>query len=545
MKKILTTMLPSLLLALQLASAASASSTVQVQADSSSKQIVIEGTSDANQQVTVFVANPDGGIDYLDQIQADSTGHYQFSYKSRGGYGQYSVSVGGTGTNTPVKTNFLLSDATPTTPSTPTPNDDKPTSSFPPSNSDNVIITREKGSNGIEVAKVSVPAKALADGLSKAKELANGGQPIFKIEVKDAGSVKVELPAASIFDAGKTVPNGIISIQGKYAAYELPVSAIDVSKIAQSLGVGLKDMKLMVRIDPVSDAAITTIQGSASHNSTKLLTSPVEFSLIVEAGGKQQEITSFNSFVSRSLELPTAPNLSLTTGVWFDPDTGDAKFVPTELKTFDGKYQAIIKRKGNSAYGVIEYSKTFGDITGHWAQKDIELMASKLVLKGVTDETFAPENRVTRAEFATLLVRALGLADNPKAAAFSDVNGGDWYAGYIGAAVEAGLVSGFDNHTFHPNENITREQMATMVASAIRVAGVSVDVVGKQDTLLATFKDRGAISGWAASSIAQSVKAGVIQGMADREFMPSDTASRAQAAVMLKRMLQYVNFLNE
>jgi hypothetical protein len=124
------------------------------------------------------------------------------------------------------------------------------------------------------------------------------------------------------------------------------------------------------------------------------------------------------------------------------------------------------------------------------------------------------------------------------------VKSSDWYAGAIGAAVQAKLIEGFSNNSFKPNDTITREQMAVMVARAIHAAGKTSDVSGKQNEILAKFQDKASISSWAQAAVAESVKANIISGMTEETFVPSANASRAQAVVMLKRFMQYANFIN-
>jgi hypothetical protein len=174
-------------------------------------------------------------------------------------------------------------------------------------------------------------------------------------------------------------------------------------------------------------------------------------------------------------------------------------------------------------------------------ERGIFILASKMVVSGTTDTSFAPDNNITRAEFAALLVRSLALTSDAAAASFNDVHATDWFAGSIGAAVKAKLVSGYEDGSFKPNAPITREQMAVMVAKAISAAGKTA---ASQTDLLNKFNDNSQISDWAKASVSQSVQAGIITGMTDTTFVPAANASRAQAAVMLKRLLQYAQFIN-
>ncbi|MFD0680627.1 MULTISPECIES: S-layer homology domain-containing protein [unclassified Paenibacillus] len=210
------------------------------------------------------------------------------------------------------------------------------------------------------------------------------------------------------------------------------------------------------------------------------------------------------------------------------------------MKVNGGVTGVTIKRPGNSIYAIVESGKTFADLNGHWAKSDIDLLASKLVVDGTTATSFAPQSPITRAEFATLLTRALGLNEG-NSTAYSDVSANDWYAGSVSAASKAGLVAGFEDGSFRPSANITREQMAVMVSRAIGLAGKKVDSDAKA---LAVFTDSKAINSWASSAVAQSVNAGIINGKSADAFMPNEHASRAEAAVMLKRLLQFVEFMN-
>src|SRR5690606_2110853 len=115
----------------------------------------------------------------------------------------------------------------------------------------------------------------------------------------------------------------------------------------------------------------------------------------------------------------------------------------------------------------------FADIQGHWAQADIETLASKFIVYGVSDTEFAPGKEVTRAEFTALLVRALGLSSSAQRteSRFVDVDEHAWYAQVVETAVEAGLAQGKGANHYAPNEEMTRAQVAVMVSSAMKLAG--------------------------------------------------------------------------
>jgi hypothetical protein len=157
---------------------------------------------------------------------------------------------------------------------------------------------------------------------------------------------------------------------------------------------------------------------------------------------------------------------------------------------------------------------------------------------------FAPDNKVTRAEFATIIVKALGLTPDASKASFSDVRAGAWYAGAVGAAAEAGIIKGYANGTFKPNAYVTREEVAAMVVQALKVAGQDTAVTDAEITQhLAQFKDGAKIASWAKSAVAAAAKYGIIKGDNKGAFTPVNNSTRAESAVMVKKMLTKAGFI--
>ncbi|MDR6553159.1 polysaccharide lyase family 8 super-sandwich domain-containing protein [Paenibacillus qinlingensis] len=215
-------------------------------------------------------------------------------------------------------------------------------------------------------------------------------------------------------------------------------------------------------------------------------------------------------------------------------DTQSASSTPTRT----------MLRNGNSIYAIAESHKTFSDLVEHWARTDIELLASKQIVHGVTKMNFAPERSMTRAEFVALLIRGLGLPEELKATHFTDITREDWFAGAIGAAVKAGLIDGYVDGTFQPEGTITREQMAVLIVRAMRIVRGTEQAAVTLAQALSRFSDRNAISDWAAAAVDEAVATNILSGVSDTEFEPLAEATRAQATVILKRMLQQLNFIN-
>ncbi|MGU3568498.1 S-layer homology domain-containing protein [Paenibacillus sp. D51F] len=396
---------------------------------------------------------------------------------------------------------------------------------------------------GHPVTVVAPDAAALAEALAKAAKQDNhGAAPVVYIafDGKAGQTVRFDLPLSALKDAAAGT---LVSFQTVEGEYSLPLSVLDLAAIAKQLGASTADITLQITIDPAGNDLNSSIKKSAATIGASQLGGAIGFSMSAAAGGKAVELNEFGStYVSRTLVVTGIQNGDHATVALYDPQTGTFSFVPALFaKQADGTTKISFKRTGNSIYAVLTADKSFGDLNGHWAKSDVELLASKLVVNGAAAGKFAPNSSITRAEFAALLVRSLGLSPDAAAAAFSDVAASDWHAGVVGAAVKAKLTEGFADGSFKPNDTISRQQMAVMIGRAMTFAQGSA--AASASSSLDGFKDKAGIAGWARASVAQAVDAGIITGMTADSFAPAAKASRAQAAVMLKRFLQHAGLI--
>ncbi|MDF9409024.1 MAG: Cellulosome-anchoring protein precursor [Pelotomaculum sp. PtaB.Bin013] len=172
--------------------------------------------------------------------------------------------------------------------------------------------------------------------------------------------------------------------------------------------------------------------------------------------------------------------------------------------------------------------EALNDIAGHWAEASIKKLVALGCISGYPDGSFKPDNNITRAEFATILVKAFKL-DNKGGKIFADT-AAHWAKDYIAAAAANGVVNGYDAGAFGPDDLITREQMAVMVVKAAKLATES-----SQGT---SFKDSSAISPWAAGAVAVAARNGVIKGYPDDIFLPQGRATRAEAVTVIVNVLK-------
>lgn len=217
-------------------------------------------------------------------------------------------------------------------------------------------------------------------------------------------------------------------------------------------------------------------------------------------------------------------------GGTYDPDNGAVGF---QVEHFS-KY-ALLEAVPQTPEKVV-----FNDIIGHWARSEIEYMAAAGYVDGVGENQFSPETKITRAEFTAILVRLAGLEPGAEAAeCFADVPADAWYRGLVGAAARAGLVLGASENSFAPDELVTREQMAVILVRFMTKNDAAAPAAEAGEAgLLSGFGDSGEISFWARTSVAQAVKGDLMAGRDAGRFAPRGGATRAEATVVLYRALQ-------
>lgn len=369
-----------------------------------------------------------------------------------------------------------------------------------------------------------------ADWLAEQRK--NGDRLVVQAPENVGGRLEIRLPLAALADGGE---RAALSVESPSGAYTLPL------QLLRNGGAADAGSQVLIVIEKAGLALAERMKTAAAAVGADLLVEGVHFQVWIEKDGASIPFTDFGStYVERSLPLPSSYDAKRITGVWYDTDAAKFRFVPTRIVAMNGEARAMLRRPGNSVYAVAALDRQFADLEGHWAKADVELLASKLILNGMTPETFGPELSVTRAQFATMLVQALSLAEAADAAAFTDVGSGDWYAGAVGSAVKAGLIAGYTDGSFQPDRNITREEMAVIAARAMAFAGGEPSPAG---TSVAGFGDAADIADWAADAVALVSDAGVMGAMPDGRFSGREYASRAQAAVVLKRLLQTVDFI--
>lgn len=211
---------------------------------------------------------------------------------------------------------------------------------------------------------------------------------------------------------------------------------------------------------------------------------------------------------------------------------GQATAVPNGR--YDVKSSSVVFETTEfSTYAVAHVSKSFADVQKVlWVKQAVEAMAARDIIQGISDDSFAPAASITRADFITLLVRALELqSPGTNTASFSDVQPDAYYAQAVAIAKELGIAAGFEDNTFKPSSSISRQDMMVLTAKALKAAGKPSTGNGN----LASYSDAAGISAYALDSVASLVGTGIVNGK-DGKIAPADPLTRAEAAIILYRI---------
>ncbi|MEK8215878.1 S-layer homology domain-containing protein [Paenibacillus sp. FSL L8-0463] len=324
----------------------------------------------------------------------------------------------------------------------------------------------------------------------------------------------------------------------KVSTVEVPLSEVIVdaatAKGIANMGVTYNSLTVTIPMAQFSTEVALTVTTAADTTVTsitklKLASSVYDFGFTV----KNVPTTTFKQPLT--IKLP----LKDTTGL--DKELlSVAKVVYSNLQfqggVLDGEY-IVEPRDTFSSYAVLENKVSFSDIAKvqAWAGRQIQVVAAKGAIEGIGNGKFAPKNNVTRAEFAKMLVRALNLENSTATESFTDVSSTAWYAPYVAVAAEKGIIQGRTSTTFDPTATITRAEMATLISRALKLTHPDA----KTDaSALSKFSDAAKISATLKDGVAFAASNNLVIGDAGK-FNPTNTASRAEAAVIIYRTINF------
>ncbi len=223
--------------------------------------------------------------------------------------------------------------------------------------------------------------------------------------------------------------------------------------------------------------------------------------------------------------------------------TADSTLYADGIELFDGELRYRVMGSGVYSTEEVIYVTADGNLfrdvpTTQWYADEINRSVNLGLFKGVGDYKFEPEESLTRAMFVTLLYRLAGMkgadVSYEAPADFTDI-AEDWYVDSLSWGQEKGIVQGYGDGTFRPDNAIDREEMCVMLARALTLLGAELPV-GEL-----TFDDSNLVSDWATEAVAGMTALGIVQGNGDNTFRPQRTALRAHAAALLLRTYEYLS----
>ncbi|WCN37300.1 cadherin-like beta sandwich domain-containing protein [Aneurinibacillus uraniidurans] len=389
--------------------------------------------------------------------------------------------------------------------------------------------------NGQTVTTVAVDAKKLEEKLA-----AEGQHIVITIPVNTKNDVVVgELTGQMVKNMEQK--QAVVEIKTENATYTLPAQQINIDAISDQVGKGvaLQDIKIHIEIAKPTAETMKVVENAAAKGKFTIVAPPLNFTVTGTYGDRTIDVAKFNAYVERTIAIPDGvdPN-KITTAIVVDSD-GTVRHVPTKVVAIDGKYYVKVNSLTNSTYSVVWHPVAFQDVEHHWAKATVNDMGSRMVIGGVRNDKFNPDQDITRAEFAAIVVRGLGLKPESSSSPFTDVKTTDWYSSTVQTAYVSKLIGGFTDGTFRPNDKITREQAMVIIAKAMKTTGLQTKLQAKEaGELLQPFTDANKASEWAKSSLADCLQAGLISGRNGKQLAPKEYITRSEVAALVQRLLQ-------
>lgn len=332
-----------------------------------------------------------------------------------------------------------------------------------------------------------------------------------------------------------SVPTAIdrIVISTAVGSYELPVS----SMLKQSIS---SNQHMVVDLS-ASDTAVT--QAKQAGYKARVAVDFDWYSL--DEQKTKHAIQNLDRYVKRSIvDKAITPQDRLAVVRVETDSAGTLTYTPVPFTIANGEVN--LYSHTNSTYLVLDSpSLSFTDISGHWAQADIQQLADRMIVSGTGQSLFALSRVITRAELSTLLTRTLGLSTAMLAtekSAFDDVDSSAWYSASVQAAAEAGLIKGDADGKFRPQAAITREELAVILERTLTFINQGQPLSTAISTI--SFTDLEQSSSWARASITRVNNAGIVKGNVLHQFKPKEKLTRAESISILSRLLQQISSSN-
>jgi len=548
-----------------------------------SKYVTVTGKLDAGTGNRIFISVYDGNnnVLYLNQGRTTDDGNYTFFFPlpNATSGNAYTVEVSGEGIANPLKQTFTYWEESsgggtggggggggaPAAPVTPPAIPEN----IPPAAQESLQKATEKLQ---ELFSGTQPSNTNADKQAAQKIIENAVKEAAKIDVSsnvsvEDGVAKLEVAVSQAAESFKQVREIAQAANETLKAFDpdadpirvvatLDIGTVAEDKVQVSLPKNLLDAAKNEGIDAIAVAVngiVLEIPVNEFGQDTVLNITKEDSSVAdsVVSATRVSDVYSFEFTSSSGQQLSNFQEpirITVPVNITGNTNPNYLAFVKIEngqIIPYGGKYNSEtrtyeVTRNSFSTYTVIENKVNFNDIQSveSWAGEAIRIAAAKGIINGRAPGTFVPQGNITRAEFATLLVKTFGLEGN-FTEKFADVNDGDWFQPYVAAAAHYGIVNGRSATQFDPNALITRAELATMSANALTKI-LKYKGVSNVDAALAKFKDAADIPAGLKPGVALLTQEGIVSGMTADTFAPQGHATRAQAALIIYKLFQLI-----
>lgn len=400
--------------------------------------------------------------------------------------------------------------------------------------------------NGVAVATVTY--KEVTDAVKKAKDDEAKSITITPQNTGKAASIIISLTVDSAKDIAKAELG--LNIDTTRGSLAIPDKALE-SIAAQAGGVDIriniegKDTKVET-VKTTVDSALAQAADSLRGAAATLFENACVTEVTITSNGK--EITSFGGH-ELTINLPVdSKNFTKdeTYKVIVVSADGTVETITGTCLRVNGSLVVQVKVSHLSTFIVLnekEQAETakltmnFIDVNeSHWFYEAVKFVYEAGLMNGEGENTFNPQGNLNRAMLVTILYRLENTPEVTEANQFSDVSAGQWYTEAVIWASVNGIVNGYEDGTFAPTNNVTREEMAAMLMRYAEYKGI--DVTATKD--ISGYNDAAKVSAWAQQNMAWSNSAGLIQGDENNNLNPQGKATRAEAATILMRLVKNV-----
>ncbi|WP_230986806.1 S-layer homology domain-containing protein [Cohnella fermenti] len=373
----------------------------------------------------------------------------------------------------------------------------------------------------------------------------------LQVTPKD-GVAYVSIPGSLLTRFAGQNATFFIEIQAPYGSYRVPVNLASLVPGLQDLlaanKLNAEDISFKITLtDKSGDADIQAAFARGLPNG-KVMGAIVDFSIEIINTKTKQPVGAADKFSKAMVRIiPMPKEMTDLPDQWgafrYNETAKQFEFVPARKVQIEGNWYVMISSLSNSVYVVADNSVYFTDVRQDWSQPFIDLAAAKGLVNGVGGGLYDPNKEVTRAEFAAMLVRALGRGHSTNTAApYEDVKQGAWYYSEVAQAKELGLLAFASSNRFKPEQVLTREEMASMLAAAIELE--KLPSTGEKVSLNG-YKDMGRIDPIYMEDVRLMVSLNIMNGTSKDTFSPEGETTRAQAAAVLVRALRVLGFIDQ